>query len=85
MNPQEIAQWVINNRYPRGENDKVSDHEMYTTIVESVNKMVFAQMDKLFSMISSDERMDILSGYCRHCLQDESVTGRCFCASHYDE
>lgn len=85
MNLSELAQWVIDNRYPRGENDKVSDHEMYTTITESVNKMVFAQMDKLFSMISSDERMEILSNYCKHCLQDEKSLGKCMCAPHYDE
>lgn len=34
--PEEIAQWVINNRYPQNEKQKVSDAEMYHTLVESI-------------------------------------------------
>ena len=29
MTIQEIAQWVIDNRYPKSEHEKVSDMEMY--------------------------------------------------------
>ena len=36
---EEIAQWVINNRYPKSENDKVSDAEMYHELVESIDKL----------------------------------------------
>jgi len=36
---QEIAQWVIDNRYPKSENNKVSDSEMYYTLVESIEKL----------------------------------------------
>lgn len=35
--PEQIAQWVIDNRYPKSENNKVSDFEMFTTIVEKIN------------------------------------------------
>jgi hypothetical protein len=37
---QEIAQWVINNRYPKIENDKVSDAEMYHTLIEAMNQVL---------------------------------------------
>lgn len=35
MTANEIAQWVIDNRYPRNEKEKVSDLEMYHYLVES--------------------------------------------------
>lgn len=37
---QEIAQWVIDNRYPKSENDKVSDAEMYNTLIEAMNQVL---------------------------------------------
>jgi hypothetical protein len=37
---QEIAQWVIDNRYPKSENDKVSDFEMYHTLIEAMNQIL---------------------------------------------
>jgi hypothetical protein len=37
---QEIAQWVIDNRYPKIENNKVSDAEMYHTLVEAMNQVL---------------------------------------------
>jgi hypothetical protein len=36
---KEIAQWVIDNRYPESENKKVSDVEMYHELVESIEKL----------------------------------------------
>jgi hypothetical protein len=36
---KEIAQWVIDNRYPKSENEKVSDAEMYHELVESIEKL----------------------------------------------
>lgn len=36
---KEIAQWVIDNRYPKSENEKVSDVEMYHELVESIEKL----------------------------------------------
>ncbi|MCE5332737.1 MAG: hypothetical protein LLF95_11445 [Bacteroidales bacterium] len=37
--PEEIAQWVINNRYPRNEKEKISDAEMYHSLVESITNL----------------------------------------------
>lgn len=37
---QEIAQWVIDNRYPKNENDKVSDFEMYQFLIEAMNQVL---------------------------------------------
>jgi hypothetical protein len=36
---KELAQWVIDNRYPKNENEKVSDVEMYHELVESIEKL----------------------------------------------
>ena len=36
---EEIAQWVIDNRYSRSEKEKVSDQEMYLTLVDEINEM----------------------------------------------
>jgi len=37
---KEIAQWVIDNRYPKSENEKVSDIEMYHEIIISIEKII---------------------------------------------
>ena len=37
---EEISQWVIDNRYPKSENDKVSDFEMYQTLIEAMNQVL---------------------------------------------
>lgn len=37
--PKEIARWVIDNRWPKNENEKISDVEMYHTIVDSIQKL----------------------------------------------
>lgn len=36
---QELAQWVIDNRYPKSEKEKTSDLEMYHTIVDAFTKL----------------------------------------------
>jgi len=36
---KEIAQWVIDNRYPKSENEKVPDVEMYHELVENIEKL----------------------------------------------
>ena len=35
---EEVAQWVINNRYPKSELEKVSDKEMYEYIVKELGQ-----------------------------------------------
>jgi hypothetical protein len=36
---EEVAQWVINNRYAKSELVKVSDFEMYNTIIDKCSKL----------------------------------------------
>ena len=35
---EEAAQWVIDNRYAKSELEKVSDFEMYNTIIDKCSK-----------------------------------------------
>ena len=35
-----IAQWVIDNRYPKSEFEKISDMEMYHEIVAMIEKLI---------------------------------------------
>ena len=51
---QEIAQWVIDNRYPKSENDKVSDFEMYHALIEAMNQALIMS-DVMQSLPDSDE------------------------------
>lgn len=37
--PESIAQWVINNRYPKSDKDKISDSEMFQWLVEKINNV----------------------------------------------
>lgn len=36
---QELAQWIIDNRYPKSENEKTSDVEMYNTIFDTFQNL----------------------------------------------
>lgn len=45
MKPEEIAQWVISNRYPKSELDKVSDLEMYNFIVDKTAELIGPEID----------------------------------------
>ena len=36
---EEIAQWVIYNRYPKSENEKISDAEMYNELVAKISEL----------------------------------------------
>jgi hypothetical protein len=38
--PEEIAQWIIDNRYSRNQKCKVSDPEMYNFIVDEIVKLL---------------------------------------------
>lgn len=38
MTANEIAQWVIDNRYPKNELEKLSDLELYHGLVEKINE-----------------------------------------------
>ena len=39
MKPNEIAQWVIDNRYPKSDTDKISDLEMYHFIADRIHDL----------------------------------------------
>jgi len=53
MKTEEIAQWVINNRYSKSENDKVSDSEMYYFIVDEINNKTKELQEQLASCQAS--------------------------------
>ncbi len=36
MTPEKLAQWVIDNRYPKNEKEKIGDFEMYNFIIEGI-------------------------------------------------
>jgi hypothetical protein len=38
MKTEEIAQWVIENRYPKSENDKVTDLEMFHALNDKIKQ-----------------------------------------------
>lgn len=44
---EEIAQWIIDNRYPKSENDKVSDFEMYHHIVDNIDQNTKQLVDEI--------------------------------------
>jgi hypothetical protein len=60
---QEIAQWVIDNRYPKSENNKVSDAEMYHTLIEAMNQVLHQPTVSEWHLFSDElptEKEDIL-------------------------
>ena len=67
MKAEEIAQWVLDNRYPKGENNKISDHEMYHFIVDNV-KQAFFLSDVIKSVCPKCACEDIITTiYCNRC------------------
>lgn len=46
MKAEEIAQWVIDNRLQKNENDKISDSEMYNFLVENIEKLCDKKIEK---------------------------------------
>lgn len=40
MTKELIAQWVIDNRYVKSENNKVSDSEMYHKLVDEIESLI---------------------------------------------
>jgi uncharacterized protein YmfQ (DUF2313 family) len=36
---EQIAQWVIDNRYPKSEGDKMTNSELYCTLIDKVNAL----------------------------------------------
>ena len=48
MKTEEIAQWVIDNRYPKSEQNKVSDAEMYHILCERITKQLECQQERMY-------------------------------------
>lgn len=68
---QEIAQWVIDNRYPKSENNKVSDAEMYHTLIEAMSQVlrqppVVGRSEQLVCEYCNDDAMPTC---CDNCLE----------------
>ena len=64
---EEIAQWVIDNRYAKSENNKIDDRELYDTLVNEI-KSYRSQVSEL----PSDEDVDMyealvaIKDYCKY-------------------
>ena len=46
--PEEIAKWVIDSRYSKSEKQKVSDQEMYLTLVSEIKEQAKKEYNKGF-------------------------------------
>ena len=69
MKAEEIAQWVIDNRYPKSENDRISDLEMYNEIVDSI-KVANADLTDTNPCKNCGQRCKDVSSYpmCENCI-----------------
>ncbi|PTX14432.1 hypothetical protein C8N40_11197 [Pontibacter mucosus] len=43
---KEIAQWVIDNRYPKSEKEKLSDTELFNELVDKIEAAQLATLEK---------------------------------------
>ena len=50
---EEIAQWVIDNRYAKSENNKIDDRELYDTLVNEIKSHRYQA-----SELPSDEKIN---------------------------
>jgi hypothetical protein len=62
---EEVAQWVIDNRYAKSELEKVSDFEMYNTIIDKCSKW---QQERSYS---EEEVLEIIRQYA---LEEHLIT-----------
>ena len=37
--PEQIAQWIIDNRYPKNEKEKLSDFEMFNKLIYHIKSL----------------------------------------------
>lgn len=59
--PEQIAQWVIDHRYPKSEFDKMSDFEMYHGLVDRINSLIKKQnKSKMLIRVLSHREFDDL-------------------------
>jgi len=50
-----------------------------------VSGSLLMQAKELFSKLTDDERMEVISEYCILCGKNEKEKGKCYCAPCYDE
>ena len=63
MTREEIAQWVIDNRFPKSEDNKVSDLEMYHKLVDEINRLKAEQVDPKYKWVCSRLPSPLLESY----------------------
>ena len=73
MNKDNIAQWVIDNRYPKSEFNKISDMEMYHEIVGMIDKLinknsVIPDVSEILEFAKREKRM--AEGSSEECIQE---------------
>ncbi len=72
MKPEEIAQWVIDNRYPKSEYEKIGDAEMYYSLIEKINQ-VLPQADVSGSVCDCNHQttcsIDGVPNCCAKCMK----------------
>lgn len=62
-NSKQIAQWVIDNRYPKSENEKVSDLEMYFEIATSIDELRYKEtLRKAYELGRTDSKISERDG-----------------------
>lgn len=73
MNKQEIAQWVIDNRYPKNENDKISDFEMFCFIKDNISLTLRQQREICAEVVGKTWGKDylVMHGTVMNCREPE--------------
>ena len=60
MTKEEIAQWVIDNRYAKSEYEKVSDFEMYHTIVEQIEALILPVVIRQSEQLIKEKEKEVI-------------------------
>ena len=63
MKAETIAQWVIDNRFPKSENEKITDFEMYHSVLDSIEEHAKDQIEKDRERVKLNAKTKVLSEY----------------------
>lgn len=55
--PEQIAQWVIDNRYPKGEYQNTPDSEIYHTILDGINDLTKPLIEQTTKLQADKDRL----------------------------
>lgn len=55
--PEQIAQWVIDNRYPKGEYQNTPDSEIYHTILDGINNLTKPLIEQTAKLQADKDKM----------------------------